>query len=179
MIKQARRHPHDTPTVQASHSLSWVALRAKPTIGALVNVLHLGIEHQCTDDAQLVLSGLRQVCTRPEWLDLYDIWLAIKRQDWMAVTQRTSTLPACARAQPIGRAVEVLSRFAIGDPTWMQLAQSLWEHDPSDDVRALCSILLGRTHNPSLATSASPTLSTFSPASHSDGGLLAHGAVPC
>ena len=116
----------------------------KPFVGALVDLISLGISHNRLDDAEAILAIVRSLRPRLTELDTFEAWIGIKRGNWHDAIRTLHKLDASKPDWTLGKALMAFCQFAIGDPTWQVSANDVLETQSTGDAANLVRLLMGK-----------------------------------
>lgn len=129
----------------------------KQFVRTLIEIISIAIAHKRLEDAETVLSAVRQLRPQLAELDTFEAWIAINRGHWHDAIRTLNNLDATTRNWSLGKALMAFCQFAIGDPAWSISANDVIEGESTKEARGLVNLLMGRVSGPAdLETQETP-----------------------
>ncbi|WP_372392872.1 HrpB1 family type III secretion system apparatus protein [Xanthomonas sp. NCPPB 3582] len=113
-------------------------------VTGLIELITVGLTHEKIEEAAAVLAAVRVLRPELKALDTFDAWIAIKRGSYLEGARLLRELEADAGSRPLCKALYACCLFAVGDPSWHGIADSLIEEDADADAVGLVKALSGR-----------------------------------
>ena len=116
-------------------------------ITGLIEIVMTGINQGKLAEAEAVLAALRVLRPRFRELDTFDVWLLIKRRQYVEATQVLRALHDGSdnlRNLPICTALNACCLYASGDPAWRIAANEVLTLNEDPLAVGLINVMLGK-----------------------------------
>jgi type III secretion protein HrpB1 len=118
------------------------SLQRKEFVSGLIEVLSLGIAHQCLDDAETLLVCVRSLRPRMAELDTFEAWIAMKRGFWKDAIRLLHNVDASTSNWSLGKALLAFCQYATGDAGWSISAHDVLQNGQNPEAINLVKLLL-------------------------------------
>ncbi|KLD76649.1 HrpB1 family type III secretion system apparatus protein [Xanthomonas hyacinthi] len=110
----------------------------------LIEIVTTAMQNGDLNEAEGVLAALRVLRPENSALDIFDAWLALRRNRFTDAARILRNLNAMQDAASIGKALLACCLFAIGDPEWMISANQVIVENDDPNAVALVKMLSGQ-----------------------------------
>ncbi|WAT15764.1 HrpB1 family type III secretion system apparatus protein [Xanthomonas fragariae] len=113
-------------------------------VNGLIELITVGLTHEKLEEGAAVLAAVRVLRPDLKALNTFDAWIAIKRGSYLEGARLLRELEGDASSKPLCKALYACCLFALGDPSWHGVVESVIEEDADADAVSLVKALSGR-----------------------------------